>query len=230
MRVHTVLLFGLAPVLSTTARAQTPVPAIVIASGSASAGLRPTAARLVLGIDNRAQTAAQAATENASRQRSLLAVLRSLGFAAGEAQVTSYSVRADVDYQTSKLRFYEASTEVSVAISDLDKVGRVVDSALASGATEINRIDYLSDSIAVARDRVLGEALGRAKRDAEALATAAGGHLGRLIEVSTLPPPRGSEDGLTLQPGMIGGAGYITIAPHDVTVSQTVYTRWEIAR
>jgi uncharacterized protein YggE len=213
---------------ATLASAQSPAPSVVVTTGSASAAVRPTAARLELEIDNRAQSAAQAATENSARLRRLMAALRSLGFTPQQAQVTSYSVRADVDYDTSKLRFYEASAVVTVAVGDLDKLGTVIDSGLASGATEVNHIEYVSDSLASARSRVLGEALQAARKDAEALAQAAGGRLGRLVDVSTIPFPEGSAGAITLQPGQINPSGFITVAPHDVTVALTVYARWEI--
>ena len=214
--------------LSSAALAQGTAPAVVVTTGRASANLQPTAAQVSLGIENRAQSASSAASENGARQRRLLATLQRLGFSPQQARVVSYYVRADMDYETNKLLGYEASTEVSVAVDRLDQVGSVIDSALTSGATEVSNIEYLSDSLPLVRDRVLAEAFGAAQKDAQALAHAAGGRLGRLLEVSTLPFPQGRAGVMELQPGAVRASGFMTIAPHEVTVALEVFTKWEI--
>jgi len=208
-----------------------PAEALIVTTGRASGAAPPTSARLRLGIESKASSAGTAAADNSARQRRLLATLARLGFGSSDARMTAYSVRADVDYETGKLRNYVASTDVEVAISNLATLGSVIDSSLAAGATEISNIDFIADSLPQLRVRLLDEALANARRDAEALAKAAGGRLGELVELSTIPFPQGP-----------GGESYVSamsvqttdrfsaIGPRDVKTAVVVYTRWHLSK
>ena len=96
---------------------------------------------------------------------------------------------------------------------------------LGAGGTEIRGIAFQSDSADAGRSRALTDALAGARRDADTFARASGLRLGRLIEVSTIVPPSGG--GFQLQGG-VAAAGYAMIAPEDVRITVTVYTRWEL--
>ena len=74
-----------------------------------------------------------------------------------------------------------------------EQVGIIVDAALNAGATMINSLSFYASSIDEARRQAIGSAVTSARADAEAMATAAGGSLGSLIELSTggpTMPPR----------------------------------------
>ena len=200
---------------------------LIVTTGSASGAMPPTAARLSLGIGTRASSASAAAADNGKRLRQLLAALGRLGFGSRDARMTSYQVSMDEDYETGKLRGYEALTEVEVAISDLATLGSVIDSALAAGATGVSDIDFVAESLPQLRLRLLAEALAGARRDAEALAVASGGHLGELVALSTIPFSQGID---YLQAGVVRSAGFATIGPRDVKVQTTVYARWRLSR
>lgn len=211
------------------AEAQKPAPAVITTTGSATTNLRPTSAVVMLAIEDRSPSAATAAAENAGRQQRVLAALVRIGFSPVQARVTGYSVRADMDFQTGNLRGYQASASVSVSVSELGKLGVLIDTALAAGATGVDRITYSSDSATIVRTRMLAEAMASARRDAEALARAAGGRLGRLLDVSTSPLSLDSPRAFALQPGVTEAAfDAVAFAPRDVTVDATVYARWEM--
>jgi len=213
----------------TSAGAQSaPSEGLIITTGMATGTVPPTTARLSLLIGTRAGSASSAAADNGTRLRKLLAALDRLGFGARDARMTGYAVRADEDYDSGKLRGYEANTEVEVAISDLASLGSVIDSALAAGATGVRDIDFIAESLPQLRVRLLGEALAAARRDAEALATASGGRVGELVEMSTVPfddrPPN------MFAMGASYGNGLASITPRDVGITTVVYTRWRLAR
>jgi len=216
-------------VATTSARAQgAPVEALIITTGTATGTVPPTKARLSLLIGTKGGSASSAAADNGTRLRKLLAALDRLGFGAPDARMTGFAVRADEDYKSGNLRGYEANTEVEVAISNLATLGSVIDSALAAGATGVTNIDFIADSLPQLRTRLLGEALAAARRDAEALATASGGRVGELVEMSTIPlddrPPR------MLAMGSSFGNAFADATPRDVGITTVVYARWRLAR
>jgi uncharacterized protein YggE len=67
----------------------------------------------------------------------------------------------------------------------IDQVGSILDTALGKGANQINSLDFFSSNSDSARHEALAQAVARARGDAEAMARAAGGTLGALVELGT---------------------------------------------
>src|SRR5256885_1862146 len=65
------------------------------------------------------------------------------------------------------------------------QVGPVIDTALGKGANRIQALEFYSSNTDAGRRQALAEAIGKARGDAEAMARAAGGKLGPLVEAST---------------------------------------------
>lgn len=94
---------------------------------------------------------------------------------------------------------------------------------------EHGNITFESDSVEMGRRTALAQALAKARSDAEALATAAGGSLGRLLEVSARP---GFLPGAQLEAVVVNayaGRSAPAITPPDVVVRVSVQARWEFA-
>lgn len=106
---------------------------------------------------------------------------------------------------------------------DLARVGAVIDAALGAGATNISGIRFESTRREPARLEALAKAVQAARREAEAIARAAGGRLGALLEASTAGPvlyaPRAEMALRTM-------AADTPIAPPALEVTATVTARW----
>jgi len=119
--------------------------------------------------------------------------------------------------------------ELKVAPSDL---GKVIDAAINAGATDVSSIQFLSTNIEQARRSALTEAVKQARMDADAMARAAGGALGKLITVNTTGVSQpvvfrgGGMDNVMLTSASSGGMP-TPITPGDVAVIAMVFTRWE---
>jgi uncharacterized protein YggE len=204
-------------------------PATIVTTGEGKVALPPDRAVVSLGIYSQSATAARASSENGVKQQEVLEALHTLGFTDADIQATRFSVSPQYDYEHSDtLTGYRAQADVKVYVAKLDQLGALIDAVLGAGGSEIDEIVFVSDSASIARNRALTEALQQARRDAATLASASGGQLGELIEVSTIPPPSGPSGLLTLQPGSVVSR-YAMIAPMDVTVSVMVYARWSLA-
>ncbi|MEZ4411835.1 MAG: SIMPL domain-containing protein [Gemmatimonadales bacterium] len=219
---------------ATSASAQESHHAVITSTGTGQAALTPTAAQIRFSIDTRAPSGSAAAEENGARQARMIDVLQRMGLPDNRIQLTSYEVRANMNYQSAKIVDYGASASVTVAVTSLKDIGRVIDSALAAGATEVDRVDFVSDSVPIVREHLLAAAVASARRDAEALAAAVGGKLGPLLNLSTAPcegsPIDRVTEALALQPGVVGGhTSLADIMPGKISTRVSVCARWQLA-
>ena len=195
-------------------------------TGSGEVTLSPQRATVRVGVSTHAASAAEASTQNATVLRNVLDTLVRAGFRLDSLQTVVFGVGPNYDNANGrKLIDYVARAAIRVSLSDLSRIGRVIDMALAAGATEIGGIEFQSDSTDIARHRALAQAFGKAHDDARAVAAAAGGRLGRLLEVTTRDEDYGgfAMDFEASAPAFMQTA----ILPRDVTVRVSVQARWE---
>src|SRR5882724_7475572 len=158
----------------------------ILTAGSGETTLSPQRAELRIGMTSRASNAADASNRNAHLLQSVLDTLGRAGFPRESLQTVAFGVGPNLDYEHgNKVTGYEATAAVRIMVHDLARIGRLIDLALGAGATDLSSITFQSDSVETGRRRALAQALGKARNDADALATAAGGSLGRLLQVSS---------------------------------------------
>lgn len=205
----------------------------IVTNGSATIRLRPDRAVIRLDVETIAPTAAAATAANAPLVARVDSALRRVGVAAGSMRSTAFYVMERLDPRDpSAPKAYRANTTLEVPVATLAAIGPTLGAAIEAGALFRQGIEYISDSLAVVRPRAIAQALAAARRDADALAAAAGGTLGTLITASTTGPSDfyGS--------GTIGGTstgGYIpavqmAVVPIErtVDVQVTVTGRWRM--
>lgn len=221
----------LAALLLTQAPSPSPKAAPeILTAGSGEATLSPQRAVLRIGMTSRASNAAGASSRNAKVLQSVLDTLRRAGFPRESLKTVEFGVGPIIDYEhANKVTAYEATATIRLVVRDLTQIGRVIDLALTAGATDVSDVAFESDSVAIGRRRALGEALAKARSDADALATAAGGSLGRLFEVSTgggFGYPQGAARlNAIVVTSSANRAALFT--PRDVVVQVSVQARWE---
>lgn len=177
-----------------TARAQIPPqpPPRIMTSGEGQTRVTPDRATVLIGVQTRATTAALAGADNARRQKAVIDTLKALGIPADQLMTENYSVSPEMRYDPNgsnpKVTGYVVSNTVRVELKRLDEVGSVVDAALAKGANQIAGIQFSVSNVAEVRRVALAEAVRSARADAEAIARAAGGTLGQMLEMSSSSP------------------------------------------
>ena len=163
---------------------------VVSTTATGEARVTPDRATVFVGVMTKGATASAAGGENARRQRAILDTLRALGISGDRVSTMNYNVAPDMQYSPNgqtppRITGYTVSNTVRAEVQRLDDVGRVIDAALAKGANEISSLQFYSSKADSARRAALATAVGNARADAEALARAAGGSLGQLLELST---------------------------------------------
>jgi len=209
-----------------------PPPQIVV-SGSGEARVTPDRAIINIGVFSRAATAAAAANDNARKQRAIVDTLRALGFGSDQISTMNYNVSPEMRHNPQSGRTqvtgYTVSNNVRVDVRRLEQIGPAIDAALEKGANQINGLDFYVFNSDEPRRRALSQAIERARADAEAMARAAGGSLGALLEMSTgytAIPIRRQE--MAMATAMRAQADVATpIEPGEEVVRAVVTTRWQ---
>jgi len=118
-----------------------------------------------------------------------------------------------------------------VRIRDLRRVGAVLDAALGAGAQRLVSLQFSSSRVQQAGQDAAAEATQQARRNAELMAVAAGGKLGRPLELSTEKAIADSFYDLrssSTSPGSSSSTFGPRSRPPDAEVRVSVYGRWEL--
>ncbi len=165
----------------------------ITATGHGETHLPPTFAVVMIAVSTRAGSATEAASQNAAKVASTLSSLRGAGVAAEDVSNEGYNVDQAYNEKSQRAGF-TARNSIRVRVPSVDQVGRIIDAALGGGATDISSVQFGAASIEDARRAAMTEAVQQARADAEVIARAAGGRLGRLISLSAgsgMPPGYG---------------------------------------
>ncbi|HJU65651.1 MAG TPA: SIMPL domain-containing protein [Gemmatimonadaceae bacterium] len=216
--------------LPTQTAAPPQAPPQIVTTGQGEARVTPDRATIFIGVETRAATAAQASADNARRQRAVLDTLRALGIPAAQISTTGFNVYPERVYNPERgdreprITGYVVHNTVRVEVRSIDQVGRVIDASLAKGANTISSLEFSASNADDARRSALENAIRKARGDAEAMARAAGGQLGELLEVTSIP---GSEPPRPFMATRMEAAQADTpINPGEQAVNVTIMARW----
>ncbi len=235
LNVRTAIAALITIALALPAAAQVPYPhapigigdtATIQTSASREVLIAPDRATLVLAVETRATSAGAAAQANAKTQRAVLDTLRAIGIAPSQIGTAGFTVQEAYEPNGKggmQRTGFVANNAITVRLTQLDRVGAVIDAALAKGATDVNDLTFNASNTADARRAALADAAAHAKSDATVLAKAMGGTLGPLIWVTT------GEESTPIRPTMraMAPAGSDTpIVAGDISVTASVQAKW----
>jgi uncharacterized protein len=175
-----------APVQSTEANAGTSGLTRVTVSGEATVQAQPDTAMVSVGVTTQGRNALAAQQENARLSDAVVRAVRDGAGANAEVQTSGYSLQPQYAYnqgQAPTITGYEARNMVNVTLSDLSRVGAVIDAASNAGATNVNSISFTLRHDRTARAQALTEATRAALDKAQAVAQALGGRVARIVAV-----------------------------------------------
>ena len=230
---------GMALLVPAVAMAQTqsaspsPREPEITTTGRGEVRLQPDLSYVVVGVTTQSQNALEAASENARRISAILAALHGLGLTDQQVKTAGYSLSQVYDYpknQEPRLKGFIARNTLRAEIRKIEDVGKAIDGAISAGATDVSSIQFAASNTEDARRTALAEAVKQARADADAMARAAGGTLGRLISVVSggVALPGANPYMITaLSASMSPAPPPTPIVPGELSVIATVATRWE---
>ncbi len=229
-----------APLVTSAAQGSpvvTVAPPVLSTSGQGEAKVTPDRASVMVNVQTRGATAAVAANENAQKTKAVLDALTKLGLSRDQLSTEGYTVYPEMQYgkdgQSPKVVAYVVTNTVRAESKRPEQAGAIVDAAIGAGANMINSLTFYASSIDEARRQAIGAAVASARADAEAMARAAGGTLGALIELSTggpTIPPRPMYDMAARSKSMMAETTPVNPGLQTVTVYVTARWRFEPAR
>jgi len=198
-------------------------PPEVSVTGTGTVTLSPDYAVVQLSVVTRDAEAARAGQANAKAMTAVREALRSLLHVPDDSLPTvSYAVSAD--YDRGRPAGYQARSALEATVHDLAKVGAVIDAALGAGANSVSQLRFESTKQEAGRLDALAQAVQSARRQAEAIAHAAGGRLGPLLGVATGGPVV-REGGVVMAMRAMAAPETPVEAP-TLEVTATVNARW----
>lgn len=203
------------------------------AHGRGEVDVTPDRCQVVWQVMTRAVTAGRASEANAATVRAVLDTLRrGFGLTDRDLATAGYSLQPQMTYpgdgKPPQLVGFVATNSVRLTTAQLAKLGAMLDAAVAKGATNVAGLSFYAANSDDARRSALTAAVDRARRDADAMARAAGGRLGQLLELSTDysgDPRPFSQSGITEM--AMARVAETPVQPGDLKVSATVTGRWQ---
>lgn len=162
-------------------------PRTLTVTGSGEARAQADEARLLLGVETRAESAASALEANSSDVRRLLAALREAGVADDDLETAQ--VALDPVYTSPRpegeprLSGYRVENQVRVRVRDVERVGALLDAGVSAGANQVRELSFTVADESLLLGAARREAMARARTAAEQLADLAGARLGPVLRI-----------------------------------------------
>lgn len=185
----------------------------VSAVGNAEITADPDIAYVTLGVRVTKSTVKSAQDENTKLMNAVINSAKKAGVEEKDIQTNNISVYPSYDYSSSaqKVIGYDVSNSVSITIRDLDKVGSIVDGALAAGANTVNGLIFDLEDKDPVYNKALAQATKKASSKAKVMAEAAGLKVGGIESII--------ESGASVQMNRAGSSYYYDVVVDEATSS-----------
>jgi uncharacterized protein len=229
--------FALAAMTPGRAHAQAQQPyavpqARIVVSGEGSVRAAPDFALITVGATTQAATAKAATDVNSRAMNAIAAALRGAGIAPNDVQTERFSVQpvyvnaGASSNSPPRISGFAVTNQLAVVVRQIDKVGDVLDRAIAAGANDVGGVQFLHADLSKTLDAARAAALADARRKAELYAHAAGLTLGTVSWVvedqANVPQPRFVAARLSPAP--------VPIAAGEDTLSVRITVGFDVAR
>ena len=158
----------------------------ITVGGDSIVQAQPDTAILTISVVTQGKRALDAQQQNATKTEAVVRALKNAAGASAEVKTSGYSLQPMRVYRENQpplINGYEARNTVTVTMSDLPKLGNVIDAATQAGANDIDGISFTLRQDRPARDQALQQATREAMSKAEVIAKALNGRIVGIAEV-----------------------------------------------
>jgi uncharacterized protein YggE len=212
-----------------TAPSAAPLNAVT-ASGSGKVPGSPDEASMSFGVTRNASTAKSALAQVSAIATRITAALVKAGIATVDVRTANLSVYPNYGNGAKPtITGYQASLSVEAKVRDIGTLGDVINAANGAGADNISGPSFTISEDSKYTVEAIGKAVDDARKNAEAMAKAAGKTVGAVISIS--------DSGVSVPPGpiyydtMAAGAkasAAVPISPGQLDVSSNVTVVFEL--
>jgi uncharacterized protein len=212
-------------VLLTTSTATTSPGALetgILTSGDATVSVKPDLAIVAAGVDSQQSTAAAAQSDLARKESQLIARVKSLGVADKDVTTSGYWIGPVYGSSGQTVTGYRATEQLQLKWHNVDSVGRLLDGIVQQGgATNISVSFGLNDPKS-AQGQARSLAIADARSKADAMASAAGVHVGQVLRISDLSASSRPPVPFDAAAGSVAVPTQVPVGQMDVTVTVEV--------
>lgn len=162
-------------------------PPSVTANGEAVITVEPDQAQIDIGVVTQAKNAPEAAKENAEKLARVMSEVKKLLGKGDEIKTANYSLSPNYRYPQGgkpEIVGYTATNVLHIKTSALENVGKLIDTAMQSGANTIQRLLFTLKDEQSAQLQALRLASTKAKAKAEEMAKALGLRIVRVLSIT----------------------------------------------
>jgi uncharacterized protein YggE len=159
-------------------------------SGAVTKAVSPDQASVVLSVETLDASAKTSQSKNAQTTTDVINALKAAGFTDREIKTVGYSLNEEFQWnditKKSDSTGFRTSNRIQVTLSDITKVGTVIDAATQAGANSVEAVSFsLSNTKETElRTQALGEAAQNARSKAQSIATGLGVSIGSVFSAS----------------------------------------------
>lgn len=159
--------------------------------GEATISAQPDRVQLDVGVISQGSTSQAAAELNAKQSTAVIDALHAV-LPAGNIRTVNFSVNPNYQYPKDgsppTILGYTANNTVRLELDNLDLLRKLIEAATKSGASNVNRVNFMLHDESKVRAEALGKAADQARAGAVALADRLHVKLGRLLRVEEEQP------------------------------------------
>jgi len=152
-------------------------------TGVGKVSVKPDIATVNVGVQATGTTVKETQDNLNKNINAVSAAVKKLGVDEKDIKTSNYNVNPTYDYSSNRQRIvgYQASSNLTIKVRDIEKANSVVDGATAAGANTVGGISFDVDDKTKAEDEARKLAVADAKAKAQLAAKTAGFTLGKII-------------------------------------------------
>lgn len=194
-------------------------------SASAVIEVAPDTATLLFDVNGKGSDAGSAATASAAKMEGVRRALLGCGLTSGDVTTSSYTLSPDLDSK-GKVTGYTARNSVKIKLTDITKLGSVIDKISGAGVDTISNVSFSVSNKSLYRNQLLAQAVENARQQAAVVANAGGRTLGKLLSanIASYNNFDRSYGNVMLKAAAAEAAPATNIAAEDITIRASVDT------
>ncbi len=195
----------------------------ITVSGDGSVLATPDSAHVTLGVQEQDAELANAQSQATTNMNAVLAALKNDGIKDADIKTIQYSIYVNQDPNgKGTVNGYTVANLVDVKISEIDKVGSIIDDAVAAGANNVSGVQFTIENV----DQLIQQARERAMADAQSkaqqLAKLGGVTLGMPVSISEGTTNAPQPYDVSSRESAAAGSVPIQTGTNEISVSVTV--------
>lgn len=202
----------------------------IVMTGRASVGAAPDRVMINLGVVSKAPTARDALSLNTANMNKIIATVKQHGVKRKHIQTSNFSIQPEYKHfkngEPPQVRRYSVNNTVRIIVTDIEKLGELLDKVVSSGSNQIHGIQFFVSNGDELKDEARKLAVKAAQRKAALYAKAAGVELGDVIGISE-SSHRGGRP-VPMARTMVAEASAVPIEGGEQQLEVSVTIRWEI--